>query len=537
MAEADRIAAALRYQQELDAAQRPATMNPNIAAQGLKSRNRIAAALASQPPSWSGEALPMEGRAAFLPFQDSLPGSVMNTRSLALPGIVAGAVNAITAPGRALVDPEFNQGEEAANVALNVMGGGMGATRPASSLGMGAREHPVINFNAQATKLAEYSPKTIKKVLGINPTVKNVNQLTSPGIYKPYADLAKESEAMVAIENPMMKQLWNVDRGDLSNIANRAGTIADPIMQLIPSASVKQTGSEAVRNIITPRNTERLIETLKAAETQAPNLYRGMKGWYVLDPMWQRLKELVGPEEATLRFDRLNKFGGIESPNMNVVDESRRAAAANFMNESGKFEDWAKYGGLPYDYRVAQGLVPELGNLPGRVGHTRAANAQRRVIETGEHGMDSPKAPLYISASGTPETGFQTNVPVGDAHFSRGIGLADVRTNKGFDASVTTPELQHLTPWWRDISNEVGLQAVPGQAVGWGMFAPQTGVKTKIGAPKLELITDLIQRYAAKTGQKPETVRDKYLLGQSHLGANMSPAGAGLAVANDTGRE
>ena len=34
VADADRIAAALRYQQELDAAQRPATMNPNIAAQG-----------------------------------------------------------------------------------------------------------------------------------------------------------------------------------------------------------------------------------------------------------------------------------------------------------------------------------------------------------------------------------------------------------------------------------------------------------------------------------------------------------------------
>jgi hypothetical protein len=137
MAEADRIAAALRYQQELDAAQRPATMNPNIAAQGLKSRNRIAAELASQPQSWSGEALPMEGRAAFLPFQDTMPGSVMNTRSLALPGIVAGAVNAITAPGRALVDPEFNQGEEAANVALNVMGGGMAIGKaPAGSLGM-----------------------------------------------------------------------------------------------------------------------------------------------------------------------------------------------------------------------------------------------------------------------------------------------------------------------------------------------------------------------------------------------------------------
>jgi hypothetical protein len=36
MADPDRIAAALRYQQELDAAQRPATMNPNLAAQGRR---------------------------------------------------------------------------------------------------------------------------------------------------------------------------------------------------------------------------------------------------------------------------------------------------------------------------------------------------------------------------------------------------------------------------------------------------------------------------------------------------------------------
>lgn len=48
MADADRIAAALRYQQEMDAAQRPATMNPNLASQGTSSRNRLAAALSSQ---------------------------------------------------------------------------------------------------------------------------------------------------------------------------------------------------------------------------------------------------------------------------------------------------------------------------------------------------------------------------------------------------------------------------------------------------------------------------------------------------------
>jgi hypothetical protein len=84
----------------------------------------------------------MEGRATFLPYQDTLPGSVMNTRSWALPGVVAGAVNAVTAPGRAYSgsDPTFNPEEEAANFAMNMLGGGMGASRaapaPAGSLGM-----------------------------------------------------------------------------------------------------------------------------------------------------------------------------------------------------------------------------------------------------------------------------------------------------------------------------------------------------------------------------------------------------------------
>ena len=112
MAESDRIAAALRYQQQMS------------------------------------EALPMEGRATFLPFKDTLPGSVMNKREWALPGIVAGALNAITAPRRAMqggyeadeagnITPTFNAPEEAINVATNVMGGGMAIGKaPAGSLGM-----------------------------------------------------------------------------------------------------------------------------------------------------------------------------------------------------------------------------------------------------------------------------------------------------------------------------------------------------------------------------------------------------------------
>jgi hypothetical protein len=42
-------------------------------------------------------------------------------------------------------------------------------------------------------------------------------------------------------------------------------------------------------------------------------------------------------------------------------------------------------------------------------------------------------------------------------------------------------------------------------------------VKTGIGAPKLEIITNLIEQRAAKTGKSPEQVRDEYLLGQERF--------------------
>ena len=125
------------------------------------------------PPSknklpWYEQALSMEGRAAFLPYQDTLPGSVMNQRSFALPGIIAGAANAITAPGRAYSgsDPMFDPQEEAANFALNMMGGGMGASRaapaPAGSLGMHTWHGSPHRFPPTAKNpLGEFDPTKI----------------------------------------------------------------------------------------------------------------------------------------------------------------------------------------------------------------------------------------------------------------------------------------------------------------------------------------------------------------------------------------
>jgi hypothetical protein len=154
-------------------------LNSNLARQGAKGRRRIAAAV---EPSWSGEELPMEGRATFLPFRDTMPGSVMNKRELALPGVVAGAVNAITAPARSMktyvddygnVQYKFNAPQEAANVALNMMGGGMGASRgaPANALGMfiGPRSkgwNAEANARAVQMEKAGATPQTIWQETG-----------------------------------------------------------------------------------------------------------------------------------------------------------------------------------------------------------------------------------------------------------------------------------------------------------------------------------------------------------------------------------
>lgn len=111
---------------------------------------------ASAEPWWR-KGLSMEGRDMFLPFkysQPTLPGSVMNQRELALPGLLAGAVNQFTAGGRAYTgsDPTFDPQEEAANFAMNTFGGGMATGKiMRNPTGVGGKDlamnvvHDVIN--------------------------------------------------------------------------------------------------------------------------------------------------------------------------------------------------------------------------------------------------------------------------------------------------------------------------------------------------------------------------------------------------------
>jgi hypothetical protein len=143
-----------------------------------------------------------------------------------------------------------------------------------------------------------------------------------------------------------------------------------------------------------------------------------------------------------------------------------------------------------------------------------------KYIAAGSIQSQKPKVPLYVHASGVPETGFQTSGPVGDAHFSRGVGLSDTRKGPSdVQGSFSTSEYQTLQPWWQhDVAGQVGLESVPAQARLWTALGPQTGVESELGAPKLELLSKQIMTAAKRLRVSPETARDMILSGKAGAG-------------------
>lgn len=350
-----------------------------------------------------------------------------------------------------------------------------------------------------------------------------------PGIYKDPQQIV--AEANVAPESPAMKQLFGVTRADLADVAlNRKGNV-----EFRPTGAPKKPkGAAASKAIMTPGNEKRLSEILVEARNRT-DLSEGMLGWYVNDPAYKRMVELVGEDEARIMFNNLNNFTGMSSPNSTVHHELVRGSAANMLNNQGRFDEFRRFGGIAAKDRGADFPI-DMMKVPGHLAHKTAhALPMQKYIDGGFVDMDSPKVPAYISASGVPDVGFQTNFMVPDAHWSRLVGLPDVRTQNPTKrgASASMSEAMDLQPWWQELSRKQGLEAVPAQALVWGAGSAQTGVKSAIGAPKLEILSDLIMKTAKRLNTTPENARDLVLTGKAHAGKvdpMMLPAVAGAGA-------
>ena len=353
-------------------------------------------------------------------------------------------------------------------------------------------------------------------------TVSDPLRMAYPGIYKRPDVIAAEAAARVAPESEALQRVFGVSRGDLyemgkGRIGNLPGTL--------PGAAASPKGSKAAAAVMTPQNEQRLLDVMSEAEKH-PALVQGMDPWYVMDPMYIRMEQLLGPEVAAAEYRKMNTLMGMASPGSEVLTEIPRGTAAYYLQKQGRFPEFVQHAGKSFPTRGAD-FPADILNVPGHAYHkTAQATPMQQFLETGEMQMSSPKVPMYIEASGVPQTGFQTATPVGDAHWSRAVGLADTRgakTMKGKEvvpgASVSNPEMSMLAPWWRNqIAAPLGLESVPAQARAWGAFSPQTGVTSPIGAPKLELVAQKIMETASRLGVSPETARDMVLTGKTYAG-------------------
>jgi GNAT superfamily N-acetyltransferase len=351
-------------------------------------------------------------------------------------------------------------------------------------------------------------------------TVTNPQRNAFPGIYNDPRKVISDANQMVGPEDPLLQQLFGVSRQDLSDIAQgRQGND----LGVLPGAKLNGTGAASAQGVMNPQNEQRLIDVL--SEARGTPLHTGMTGWYSMDPLYERFKQIFGEDDAPAKYAKFNTLMGMASPGSDVGTEIARGTSANWLNNQGRFQDFVNYAGVPGAERPGMPNFPQdMAGVPGHVYHqTAQATPMSDYLRTGSMQMKSPKVPMYIGASGVPDIGVQSDMPVGDAHWARGVGLADTRNPRYMKgqqivpgSSVSTPEMQTLGPWWRDrVAAQAGYQAVPAQATAWGAFAPYTGVESAIGAPKLEILSTQIGKLASRLGVSPETARDLVIRGDA----------------------
>lgn len=352
--------------------------------------------------------------------------------------------------------------------------------------------------------------------MALKPLLRGAQRVAFPRIYEDPRKLVGEAAdlAKTVPEADALKLLFGVDREDLYQLAKSRGIGGESVVQ----RPVRGGGAAAAKPIMGKKNTQRILDILEEGGKR-PEIYKGMDSWYEMGPLYDRIVELVGPEEAPALFKQLNALTGMASPMSDVLTELNRGTAANWLANMGRFDDFLKYGGKA----DKKGRPADMAGIKGHMAHSTAqAPSMQKFLESGgQVEMKSPKVPVYIQSALPESIGGSLGTPVGDAHWSRAVGLADTRNMKTVkgepaipDQSVSSAELNSLRDWWqKNVAGEVGLLPVPAQARLWGSASRATGVETPVGQSKLELFADKIMSRARQLGVDPTAMRDYILVG------------------------
>jgi hypothetical protein len=355
-------------------------------------------------------------------------------------------------------------------------------------------EGEVKKFGAGG-KVVAIAAEKAKKFL---PTVRGRERVAFPEIYRDPRIIVGESAGRVSKESPLLSQLFGVDRYDLDAMTRDMGhDLAAPYY-------IATRPPEYLGGLKGKANTQRMQDILEVA--QAEPRFTGSYGWYQSEPLRQRFIEL-NPNGAR-DFDRFSQLGAALSPSTAVPKEIERSSVAYLMDKEGRLSDFLDPRNMPKGY--------------GHAYHTTAHNAGvRNMIERGDFRpvklKDAPKTRVYYGS----RTGENLDVPTADAHFVRGIGLADLRPSTkadDFGSSISATELDPVAQWYRSaVTDPLGMRASPAQALQWNAMGTSTGVETELGVPFLELVARRIGQVAEKEGVKPTEIRDQFIRGERHL--------------------
>ena len=359
-------------------------------------------------------------------------------------------------------------------------------------------------------------------------------EATLPGLWDNPKRIVNDSAKMVAPEDPLLRELFGVDRADLDALAyqNQDFRIANPLVYE-PTRVPEHVGK-----VTTPSNARRLQDVIgEAADDQR---FTGMPGWYVTNPLLDRAKRLLGPEEGERWFLAHHKFASPMSAMNDVQSEIAKGTFTHLLAGQNNLDEFFDVGRLP------AGL-----NHPA---HTTAhAAGVRNMMESGGERFwsaanPSPKTPNYYMS----KTGQNWYWPTGDAHFVRATGLPDVRprvieretgTRIPDASSIGKTEAFPVGKWFtNDVAAPLGLTGNVGHPVLWGAMASRTGVESAIGAPYLEILASNTRRSATRQGISPQDALDNYILisagrrpgdpRRAYLGA-LTALGVGVGAATD----
>jgi hypothetical protein len=385
----------------------------------------------------------------------------------------------------------------------------------------------VANPKAQYPMAALFEKLPLHRASGGEASLKDIgryvqdpNNTKSAAVYGNPREIAAASARQVAPENPYMKKLFGVTRDDLFQIGQHGQRKGNEE----PNVDTSGKANINTAKITNPKNAGRRRDLIDEGKKHE-GLLKSMTSWYVMDPMYQHLVKLLGPDEAKRRYDEINTYTGLMSPQSRVDHEINRGLGALYLQHQGRFDDFQNYGGVRKDDRGPD-YPQDMRHIVGHKNHksSHASVLSRYIADPENFKMQSAKVPLYIQSSGVPETGFQTRYPVTDKHLTVLAGMRNARKN-GDDAAMNNTEYRSFGPWFeKEVANKSDLQGVPAHGLLWGTGASATGVRSKIGASKLEMFVDHIMKTAKRLGISPEDARDRVLTGKTFADGGMANA-------------